>query len=357
MKTIVPISVPLRARTGRCRCARTIFVPLHVVVVVLSLVLASRCTSTVAAFAMVNVRTRTGRSSVTVTPSFIGSLPGRDRGEVLPRLPVVNSNNHFRAVTIRQGSASNDNERIDSETASSYNTSLFYGSLWATFLMFGLFGSPGQMGDPMDMQIIQSYIDNPSAPEGINALFLLIFNGLGVMPLIIAQLACPQGNKVGGLPAAPFLAASVAMGFGAAGLYLAFRSPPVSQKTQAEASWFTRTILENKLTSIASLLVLGASVTSALGTLPVPQDSATLSLVLGDYASLASHSKLVSVSTLDFIILTIVASTLIPRDLQLRMDDATSAGALGRKIALGTLFFPILGAALYCLWRPKLPSE
>lgn len=239
------------------------------------------------------------------------------------------------------------------------SSNVLYGSLWASFLLFGLFGSPGQMGDPMDMQIIQSYIDNPSAPEGINALFLLIFNGLGVMPLIIAQLACPQGNKVGGLPAAPFLAASMAMGFGAAGLYLTFRSPPVAQKTQAEASWFTRTILESKITSLAALLLLGASVMSAVATLPVLPESGAWTSVFSDYATLASQSKLVSVSSLDFIILTIVAATLIPRDLQLRTgtSSATNTVALGRNIALATIFFPILGATLYCLWRPNLPNK
>ena len=175
--------------------------------------------------------------------------------------------------------------------------------------------------------------------------------------MIIAQLACPQGNKIGGVPAAPFLTASLAMGFGAAGLYLTFRSPPISQKTQVEASWFTRTILENKVTSIASILLLGASVTSALGNLPVPPDASTLSSVWSDYALLASQSKLVSVSSLDLAILTIVAATLIPRDLQLRKGDSESTLVLGRNIALGTVLFPIVGAALYCLWRPQLPTE
>lgn len=318
------------------------------------------CTSQVAAFTIANVR---ARSSI---------LPAQRRCGVSPGIPPSGSNycnsysscyNLSHPVTIRQGSVSNDNEHSSSTNT---GTSWLYGSLWATFLVYAFFGSPGQVGDPVDLQMLQSYIDNPGAPEGFNALFLLIFNGVGIMPLFIAQLACPQGNKSGGVPAAPFLAASMATGFIAAGIYLTFRSPPVSQKPQEEASWFTRTILESKITSIVSLLLLGLSVTSALGTLPVPQDTSittTLSSVFSDFLVLASQSKFVSVNSLDLLMFTIAAATLIPRDLQLRMrdedddDHGTRTLALGRSIAAGTLLFPIFGAALYCLWRPPLPTE
>lgn len=246
-------------------------------------------------------------------------------------------------------SSSNDNEG-DRGIFNNFNP--LYGALWATFLTYGLALSPGQIGDPLDFQMIQSYIDNPTAPEGINPLFLIIFNGLGIMPLVIAQLACPQGNKVGGVPAAPFLAASMAMGFGAAGFYLTFRSPPVEQKTQTEASWFTRTILENKLASVASIALLGAAIVSAMNLM---EDGQTISSVLSDYISLTSQSKFVSTSSLDLVILTISAATLIPRDLQLRSQEDTTT--LGRNIALGTLVVPIVGAILYCLWRPQLPKD
>lgn len=235
------------------------------------------------------------------------------------------------------------------------NFNPLYGGLWAAFLTFGLFLSPGSIGDPADTAIIQAYIDNPTAPEGINPVFLIIFNGLGVMPLVLSQLACPQGSPRGP-PAGPFFAAAFGMGYGAAGLYLAVRAPPVVRKLRDETSWFTRTVLENKLTSIAALGLLVSVVLQASGSSHVVDEGWVAAAA--DYVALAEQSKLVCVSSLDLVILTIAAATLIPRDLQLRQgtnnDDPTD---LGRTIAIATVFFPILGAALYCLWRPSLPEE
>ncbi len=259
----------------------------------------------------------------------------------------------------RTGTSSRRGSGNDTTSSIVSNWNPLYGGLWIAFLTFGLFLSPGQIGDSFDTQLLQTYIDNPTAPEGINPLFLIIFNGLGVMPLIIAQLACPQGNKAGGgIPAAPFLAASMAMGFGAAGFYLTFRAAPVETKTQTEASWFTRSILENKLVSLGAIGLLGATVASAMAVAEQHDGGLVLSTVFSDYVTLVSQSKFVSVSSLDLLILTIAAATLIPRDLQLRTEeDINGSSLLGRNIALATMLFPILGAALYCLWRPRLPVE
>jgi hypothetical protein len=232
---------------------------------------------------------------------------------------------------------------------SSFNP--LYGSLWAAFLAFGLFLSPGSIGDPADTAILQAYIENPTAPEGINPIFLIIFNSLGVMPLIIAQLACPQGSKEG-LPATPFLGAALGMGFGAAGLYLTLRDTPVDRKSQAEASWFTRYILENKITSVIALGLLALGVQPSVSIV----DHQGWATAVSEFVALVEQSKFVSVSSLDLAVLTIAAATLIPRDLQLRTPEAETA-EVGRTIAILSLFFPIVGAASYCLWRPSLPAK
>jgi len=262
---------------------------------------------------------------------------------VRPSPPVGRS--HPFPQTLQLTSSSEEKEGIF------FNVSPLYGGLWASFLAYGLFLSPGSVGDPADTALLQAYIDNPAAPMGINPIFLIIFNGLGVMPLVVSQLACPQGSKEGP-PAAPFLGGALAMGYGAAGLYLALRSPPVDRKAQSETSWFTRYVLENKITSVVSLGLLASGVLSALPRI----DETGVSAALSDFVTLVGQSKFVSVSSLDLTILTIAAATLIPRDLQLRSpnEDTTK---IGQQIATVSLFFPILGAALYCLWRPSLPAD
>ena len=89
-----------------------------------------------------------------------------------------------------------------------------FASLWAGFIGFAIVG-PGEFNAPSDIEIINNYIADPSNP-GFSELFQLIFNYLGVMPIIISCLAVPQGAKRG-LPALPFMAASFAMGYGAVG--------------------------------------------------------------------------------------------------------------------------------------------
>ena len=290
-----------------------------------------------------------GKARALVTLLMIASVSGFSIGtsskkSMLSR-PSKPAWQHISPQKLQLSSSSEEKEGILS------NFSPLYGGLWGAFLTFGLFLSPGSVGDPTDISIIQAYIDNPAAPEGINPIFLIIFNGLGVMPLVLSQLTCPQGNKEGP-PAAPFLVAALGMGYGAAGLYLGLRSSPVDRKSQSETSWFTRYVLENKITSVAALGLLASGVLTSLG--PLTDLGWTVSA--SDFVALAEQSKLVSVSSLDLAVLTIAAATLIPRDLQLRSPEADTS-TLGRQIAIGSVFFPILGAALYCLWRPSLPTD
>jgi hypothetical protein len=256
------------------------------------------------------------------------------------------------------GSKQNDIDDGDDgdDTSLLSNLNPLYAGLWLTFLTYAVFLSPGEIGADMDNQMIQAFIENPVAPQGFDPLFFAVFNGLGVMPFVLAQLACPQGSATRGAPAAPFFVASVAMGFGGAGPYLAFAGPPVESKTQVELSWFTANVLENKFVSVGTLLLLASTVVTASG---LVADGTSFSTVLSDFWALWQQSKFVSVSSFDLAIITLSAATLIPRDYQLRVQDenGNESLTLGRQIAAGTLFLPILGAVLYCLWRPSLPEE
>jgi hypothetical protein len=90
-----------------------------------------------------------------------------------------------------------------------------YGTISALFLSYAFFVAPGSLsGGDGGQAVLDAFIANPAKPEGVNELFLVVFNALGVMPLCISSLLFVQGSKKG-LPAAPFaLAASFAGFFG-----------------------------------------------------------------------------------------------------------------------------------------------
>mmetsp|Transcript_28304 Transcript_28304/g.68858 ORF Transcript_28304/g.68858 Transcript_28304/m.68858 type:complete len:422 (+) Transcript_28304:221-1486(+) len=286
------------------------------------------------------------------------------------------------------------------------NINPFYGTLWLGFLMYGIIFSPGEMLNPADTQIIEQLISNPtnsaaSTGEMINPLFFMVFNGLGLVPLVMAQLVVPQSALVatsssfsssskdgesgsgsgGGLSSVPFVLGSFAAGFGSLGLYLTFRNPPppILENTSdvkdekllltlEETSWFTRNVLESKFFAVSVVLILSSLfVTSGLFT---TSSSLSFTDIVDGYQQLASTSKLATVSSVDLMILTVTAATLIPSDYKLRTQrtggnvDAVS-GIDGTDLteqqinllAASTALLPVIGAAIYCALRPSLPSS
>jgi hypothetical protein len=99
-----------------------------------------------------------------------------------------------------------------------------FGSLWVGFIAFAILG-PGEIGAASDTQMIMDYIANPADP-GFSEAFQLIFNYLGIMPILIACTAVPQAAQRG-LPPLPFLASSFAIGFGGAGKSSVFLSTSI----------------------------------------------------------------------------------------------------------------------------------
>ncbi|KAG7341388.1 hypothetical protein IV203_023340 [Nitzschia inconspicua] len=246
--------------------------------------------------------------------------------------------------------ATEKGQNIENSSNLSFNP--LYGALWATFLAYGIFFSPGEMLDASDTKLIETLIGDPSNANGdINSLFFVVFNALGIMPIVMAQLALPQGSSKG-VWAAPFVLGSFGAGFGAFGLYLTLRAPPVESKRKSEASWITANVLESKLFNWIIVILCGTVVASSGILLAVGGDG--WSTVWDNYLQLASTSKLVSVSSVDLLILTVSAATLIPRDYSLR--GSTDDGK-GNAIAAATTLLPVVGAALYCALRPPLPDS
>lgn len=136
------------------------------------------------------------------------------------------------------------------------------------------------------------------------------------------------------------------------GPYLSFRAPPKGEYNPAEASWFTRNVLESKL--------LGWGLVAGVVGLPfvvglvdaLAQDPAG---TIQGYKDLFATSKFVSASSVDAIVLNVAAASLIPQDMKLRQPDIEDSKA--KLIGASTLLVPFLGAALYCALRPALPQK
>ena len=152
-------------------------------------------------------------------------------------------------------------------------------------------------------------------------------------------------------PAAPFLIASTAMGFGAVGPYVITRQPVAEPVTQQDLGWFTANVLENKAFNwFVVVMAFSALITTGLLDALTTDFSGTVQ----GYVDLFESTAICSASSIDGLILCLTAASLIPEDLQRRgVKDPTKAAG----IAAATLLLPVLGTTLYCALRPPLPEE
>mmetsp|Transcript_14717 Transcript_14717/g.41667 ORF Transcript_14717/g.41667 Transcript_14717/m.41667 type:complete len:136 (+) Transcript_14717:859-1266(+) len=134
-----------------------------------------------------------------------------------------------------------------------------------------------------------------------------------------------------------------------------FRDAPVESKSLSQMGWLSRNVLENRAFS-AVLLVLLLTLPFSTG---VVSNIGDIQDMIAGYGELFSTSKLVSVSSLDLTILTLVGASLIPADYQLRSggNDSPDSEMQGKLIAVSTLLFPVVGLATYCALRPRLSAE
>ena len=263
----------------------------------------------------------------------------------------------------------------DDDDSPSWRIDPLFASLWVGFNTFAILGPYGELGAESDTAMIMSYIDNPANP-GFAEGFQLVFNLLGILPIVLASIAVPQASKRG-LPPLPFLASGFGLGYGGIGKseqaelvilksetetnsfftstigpYLSFRAPPRDEFVPSEASWFTKNVLENKLFSwglVGGILFLPFYVGLVDAVTTDGFASAWKS-----YTDLFVTSKFVSTSSVDAVVLNIAAAGLIPRDLKLRQPEIDDEKA--KIVAASTLLLPFLGAAMYCALRPALPS-
>lgn len=232
-----------------------------------------------------------------------------------------------------------------------------YAIAYALFIAFAFWRSYVEP-DGASMEILSKFLDNPQNPTGINELFVTIFNLLGLYAVPFACLLVPgssNDDRRSPLPATPFVLGSMLGGYGILGLYASFRDPPSSNDVVvpykgSDLGWFARNVLENKaFNALVVLACVSACVTSGFvhSLLTNPE-----ALILG-YTEIFD-TAIVSVSSLDFVVLTIVAASYVPEDMRRR---GGYDGKINDLIAASTILLPGLGIALYCALRPSLDEE
>lgn len=235
------------------------------------------------------------------------------------------------------------------------------------------------------MYFLTKLIPGSGAPEdgvAVNQVFAALFNAMGVMPALYAALLIPAGRSGGGrgrggkggggengggefafpprLPAFPFVAGSFALGFFALGPYLALwtPAPPAEGLSEAERAGprdatvppRPEALERNGAAGAAALRALESPITAAallIGALSQAFLAATAgSAAWSEYGRLFDESRLVHVTTLDFLAL----SSFIPFWVSL---DASSRRWQGSSFAAALGAVPLVGPALYLVLRPK----
>lgn len=223
-----------------------------------------------------------------------------------------------------------------------------YATLWLALTTYAFTLAPGKGPDAtaLDQTLLKTMISTPF-DGSVNAIFVTIFNALGVLPAVYASLLLP-GSKSQPVPAIPFVASSFFLGFFGIGPYLALRklSPNVTQETKGKGSG----LLESKLSTIPLagfafyLVYYLISHSTGLAT-------GGNSLVEG-FQQMFLTQTLVHVSTIDFVILSLAVYDPLKEDMSRRYPEGSS-----RLPAWVYCAVPVLGPVVYLLTRPALPKD
>lgn len=261
--------------------------------------------------------------------------------------PVVYKNRNTKLhVTseVDNDPTTNPNQGYDNDPTTNPNR-LAYGLLWSGLLAYVVLAAPG--GSPeaklMDTDLIMKMISTPF--DGTtNAIFVALFNSLGIVPAVYASLLLP-GSKDQKVPALPFVIGTFALGFFAMGPYLALRSLN-SDVTDDDVAEGGRGVFESKFLG-------GGMLAFATYLLYYVTTQGDIGQQLDGFIQLFSTSTLAHVSTIDLTILSLAMWDPLREDRARRVaeKDEYSFPAAWKFCAL-----PVFGPVFYLLSRPKLPS-
>ncbi len=208
---------------------------------------------------------------------------------------------------------------------------LGFGGLWLLLLGYATFLAPGDRPETLDL------IKHLSTGQvaGINPMVVALFNLMGVLPLAYSCLlyADGRGQKI---PAWPFAAGSFAVGAFALIPYLGLRQDNpgwVGPKGRLIKFWDSRYTAIGLLVAAIGLLGYG--------------------LIAGDWSDFVGQwqtSKFINVMSLDFCLLSLLGSELVP-------DDMARRGMVNPVVATLAQWLPLFGLLIYLVVRPGLPKD
>ena len=221
---------------------------------------------------------------------------------------------------------------------------------WASAIVYVAAASPGGSAEAAarDTELIISALDPTS---DLNPIFFCVFNALGIMPGVYAATLLPGARQNKPVPPAT-IATSFALGFGGLAPYLALREARPSA-TAEDLGPVARYVTESKLFCAAPLLAGSLALAFKLATI------GDFDGALGGYAELFATSRLVHVSSLDLIVLSLFFFEPAREDMCRRGWWAADGGAptsAERARLLAFCALHVIGPALYLLLRPELPS-
>jgi hypothetical protein len=216
--------------------------------------------------------------------------------------------------------------------------------LWGGLAAYAFLLSPNQT--PLrDQYFIEKVVGLTSDSVPLNTVFYNLFFIMGIWPLIYTALLVPAAKSRNGIPAWPFFTLSYAVGaFGLLPfmalwqpLEKAPKLPPKKENLEGIGNLLGR----GMESPILPLFLLGGSLFC------IGSAAAAGGAAWAEYFRLLQESRLVHVTTLDFLTLTTLAPFWMENDAQLRNWE-------GKDSLLPVLsFIPVIGPALYLCLRPK----
>jgi hypothetical protein len=203
--------------------------------------------------------------------------------------------------------------------------------VWVGFLLYSFLWAPEtQSGDPGFAELMKV--------KGTNPIAWSVFNLVGVWALLYAAILLIE-NRERFIPSWPFVLGALGLGMYVLMPYFAIRG--VRKKKQKEKkSWFIK-IVDSRI--LAILLVI-----LSLGIILYGIIAASINNSWIEYGFMFKNIKFIHVMTIDFSLLSLFYPILIWDDMKRRNWER-------RKLFI--LFaLPVLGALIYLVARPLLPS-
>lgn len=190
-------------------------------------------------------------------------------------------------------------------------------------LLYAVFLAPGSSNaeDPLFSQLITGQF------EEVDSLVVAVFSMLGIYPVLFALLLLPQDTRR--LPAWPFVILSFGLGAFIILPYLAFRGRQ-RRDTPRGPSFVRRSAVHPLLYVLILLISIAVYLVAAAGSFAGYQE-----------AFMSSH--LVSVMTIDFIVVIWLTYDILRKDWQMRYAWLA--------------FLPAIGPLVLLLWQKKLKQS